>query len=174
MEPKDWITIAISCVGLVIACIAALYAYRAPLEAVDRAEEARKKAQNIEQKLQILNVLLAERGHWGSPAMLTALNCTRTVFLGDSNVNDAWFELYQKSTPNQDRLPAYLSLIKAMADNLQLALRAEDLNFFFVNNTDILEQEVRSLTVEATHRNLTANTSGPSTPPPPVPELNQP
>jgi hypothetical protein len=77
----------ISAAALIVAIVSAFYAYRAPI----RAEKLKVETAQRERELNVFSLLMSERGRWGSPAMLTALNATKVIFRDDREILDKWF-----------------------------------------------------------------------------------
>lgn len=140
--------------ALVVAVASALFAYFAP----KRAETLRRETAQREREVQCFSLLMSERGRWGSVAMLTALNAVKVIFRDSPDVLDKWFICYSKAgthTGNQDQ---YLDLLAAIGARIELPMRREDLENFFVNPTDQRELAVRTAQIARAFNELSANT----------------
>jgi uncharacterized protein DUF6680 len=147
--------------ALIVACLSAYYAYRAPI----RAEKLRNNTAQREREVAIFTALMSERGKWGSPVMLSALNSMKVVFKDNSTVLDRWFIMHSNVGTPQGQDSHYYDLLAAVALHLGLSLRREDLERFFTNPTEVRETALRFHHVETAFNQLTANAAAPALPP---------
>jgi len=148
----------ISIIAVCISGIAAVYAYRAPV----RAERLRNESAQAERKLAIFNSLMAERGSWGSPLMLSALNSAKIAFRDDSAVLDKWFVLYREVGPSSSNVNAYIDLLSELARHLGMNLRQEDFEHYFTNPTTEKEVALRHHHVQTAFEQLTSTAASTS------------
>jgi hypothetical protein len=62
-----------------------------------RAEKFRRESAQKERELNVFSILMSERGRWGTPAMLTALNAVKIIFRDNALILDKWFACYSKA-----------------------------------------------------------------------------
>ena len=140
--------------ALVVSIASALFAYFAPI----RAERLRRETAQRERELTCFTMLMSERGRWGSPAMLTALNGVKVIFRDDSNVMDKWFVCYSKAGTGGGSVDQYHDLLAAIGTHIGLPTRREDLENFFTNPTEQKEIAVETAQVYRAFSELSANT----------------
>ena len=145
----------ISLAALIVSGASAFYAYRAPI----RAENLKARAAQRDRELNIFTLLMSERGRWGSPTMLQALNAVKVIFRDNQEILDKWFACYSRvGTPRGDQ-DQYLDLLAAIGNHLGFPMRREDLVNYFVNPTDQQETAVKTAHVQRAFAELSANTS---------------
>jgi hypothetical protein len=93
MTAAEWISLA----ALIISGVAGYYAYRAPIRAAEIAENLRQAALQRERQEAAFNILMAERGNWGSAPMISALNSIKIIFRDDRPLLEKWYTLYSKA-----------------------------------------------------------------------------
>jgi hypothetical protein len=145
----------ISLAALIVSIASAFYAYRVPV----RAEDLKARSAQRDRELNVFTLLMSERGRWGSPTMLAALNAVKVIFRDNQEILDKWFACYSRAgTPpgNQDQ---YLDLLAAIGNHLDLPMRREDLANFFVNPIDQQEAAVKTAQVQRAFAELSTNTA---------------
>jgi hypothetical protein len=146
---------AISFVAVLVSIASAIFAFYAPR----RAEKLRRESSQNERELNCFTMLMSERGRWGSPTMLTALNAVKVIFRDKTDVLDKWFVCYSKAGSKTGSEDQYHDLLAAIGREVGLPMRREDLENFFVNPTEQRETAVRSAQVGRAFAELSANTS---------------
>ena len=73
---------------------------------------------------------MSERGRWGSPAMLIALNAAKVIFRANSLILDMWFVCYSKAGSPAGNADQYFDLLAAIGAHLGMPMRREDLENF--------------------------------------------
>ena len=149
-----WTEIVAS-LALVVSILSAAFAYYAPM----RAESLRRESSQKEKELNVFTLLMSERGRWGTPAMLAALNAVKVIFRDNSAILDKWFACYSKAGSPQGSADQYLDLLAEVGTHLGMPMRREDLENFFSNPTEQREFAVRSAQVLRAFSELSANTS---------------
>jgi hypothetical protein len=155
MTIAEWISL----VALLISGIAAFYAYRAPI----RAENLKARSAQRDRELNVFTLLMSERGRWGSPTMLTALNAVKVISRDNKNILDTWFACYSRAGTPSSTQDQYLDLLAAIGNHLGLPMRREDLVNFFVNPIDQQESAIKTAQVQRAFAELSTNTA-PTTP----------
>ena len=122
----------VATVALLISSASAAFAYFAP----PRAERLRRESAQREREIAIFTILMSERGRWGTPAMLTALNAVKIVFRDNSQILDKWFICYSKAGTRAGHQDQYLDLLAEIGSHLGMPMRREDLENSFVNITE--------------------------------------
>ncbi|MET4018139.1 DUF6680 family protein [Bradyrhizobium sp. S3.2.12] len=145
----------ISAVALVISAVSAFYAYKAPL----RAEKLKAETAQREREINVFSALMSERGRWGSPAMLTALNAAKVIFRSNQEILDAWFACYSRAGSDRGNADQYFDMLAAMGRHLGFPMRREDLENFFVNPVEQKESAVRTAHVHRAFADLSTNTA---------------
>ena len=72
MTTAEWISVE----ALIVSITSSFYAYRASI----RAENLKGRSAQRDRELNVFSLLMSERGRWGSPTMLTALNAVKVIF----------------------------------------------------------------------------------------------
>jgi hypothetical protein len=145
----------ISGLALIVSGIAAYYAYRAPI----RAERLRSESAQSEREMLIFTLLMSERGRWGCPAMLQAMNSVKVVFRDNSTILDKWFICYSKVGSPTGSPDQYYDLLAAIGEHIGLPMRREDLENFFINPTEQKETALRTAQIHRAFSELSANTA---------------
>jgi len=140
--------------ALIVSIVSAIFAFFAPR----RAESLRKESAQKERELTCFSLLMSERGRWGSPAMLTALNAVKVIFRDNPEILDKWFICYSKAGSGSGSVDHYHNLLAVIGTHLGLPLRREDLENFFVNPTEQQETAVKTAQVMRAFSELSANT----------------
>jgi hypothetical protein len=141
--------------ALIVSITSAFYAYRAPI----RAENLRLRSAQRDRELNVFSLLMSERGRWGSPTMLTALNAVKVIFRENKEILDKWFVCYSRAGTPKGNQEQYLDLLAEMGNHLELPMRREDLENFFVNPTDQQEMAVKTANVQRAFAQLSTNTT---------------
>lgn len=149
----DWGTL-IAAAALVVSVASAAFAFYAPT----RAERLRRDSAQQERELQCFTLLMSERGRWGSPTMLTALNAVKVIFRDNPQIIDKWFVCYSKAGTAGGNVDLYHDLLAAIGAHLGFPLRREDLVNFFVNPTEQQEAAIKNAQVARAFSELSANT----------------
>jgi Family of unknown function (DUF6680) len=145
----------ISTAALVVSIISALYAYLAPI----RTEKLKHETAQRDRELNVFTLLMSERGRWGSPMMLTALNAVKVIFRDDQNILDKWFACYSRAGTPQRNQDQYLDLMAAIGNRVGFPMRREDLENYFVNAIDQQETAVKQAQVKRAFAELSSNTT---------------
>lgn len=145
----------ISTAALAVSIISALYVYLAPI----RTEKLKRETAQRDRELNVFTLLMAERGRWGSPMMLTALNAVKVIFRDDQNILDKWFACYSRAGTPQANQDQYLDLIAAVGNRVGFPMRREDLENYFVNTIDQQETAVKQAQVKRAFAELSSNTT---------------
>jgi hypothetical protein len=148
-----WIEI-VATVALLVSIASAVFAFYAPM----RAEKFRRESAQKERELNIFSILMSERGRWGTPAMLTALNAVKVIFRDNALILDKWFACYSKAGSPNGNADQYFDLLAAVGAHLGMPMRREDLENFFVNPHEQRETAVRQAQVQRAFSELSANT----------------
>jgi hypothetical protein len=141
--------------ALLVSIASAVFAFYSPT----RAENYRKESAQKERELNIFSILMSERGRWGSPAMLIALNAAKVIFRDNSLILDKWFVCYSKAGSPAGNADQYFDLLAAIGAHLGMPMRREDLENFFVNPHEQRETAVRTAQVLRAFSELSANTA---------------
>jgi hypothetical protein len=141
--------------ALVVSIASAAFAYFAPL----RAEKLKKETAQKERELNCFSLLMSERGRWGSPNMLSALNAVKVIFRDNQEVLDKWFICYSKAGSGAGSVDQYNDLLAVIGIHVGLPLRREDLDHFFINPTEQRETAIRTAHIDRAFSELSANTT---------------
>lgn len=101
--------------ALLVSMASAAFAFFAPI----RAERLKRETAQRERELNCFSILMAERGRWGTPAMLAALNAVKVIFRDSHDILDSWFICYSKVGTAEGSVDQYNDL---------LALQSEDMS----------------------------------------------
>jgi hypothetical protein len=143
--------------ALVVSFASAGFAFFAPI----RAEKLKRETAQKERELNCFSILMSERGRWGSPNMLAALNAAKVIFRDNQDVLDKWFVCYSKAGSHTGSVDQYNDLLAAIGRHIGMPLRREDLENFFINPTEQQETAIRQAQVFRAFNELSANTSPP-------------
>jgi len=156
MTAAEWIALT----AVIISGVAGYYAYRAPIRAAEIAETLRQGTLQRERQEAVFNILMAERGNWGSGPMISALNSIKIIFRDNRPILEKWYALNSKA--GTDGSPSqYFDLLAEIGNALGHAyLRREDPEMFFTNPTFQKETAVRQHHIDIAFNQLTANTAG--------------
>jgi hypothetical protein len=149
-----WVEI-VATAALLVSIASAIFAFYAPT----RAERFRRESAQKERELNIFSVLMSERGRWGTPAMLIALNAVKVIFRDNDLILDKWFACYSKAGTPAGTVDQYFDLLAAIGAHLGMPMRREDLENFFSNPTEQREFAVRTAQVLRAFSELSANTA---------------
>jgi hypothetical protein len=141
--------------ALFVSIASAAFAFYAPM----RAEKFRRESAQKERELNIFSILMSERGRWGTPAMLIALNAVKVIFRDNPLILDKWFVCYSKAGSSAGNADQYFDLLAAIGAHLGMPMRREDLENFFSNPTEQREFAVRNAQVLRAFSELSANTT---------------
>jgi hypothetical protein len=145
--------------ALVVSVASATFTFLAPR----RTERLRQESAQRDRELNCFSLLMSERGRWGSPNMLTALNAVKVIFRDNQAIMDKWFVCYSKAgQPGQGTMDQYHDLLAAIGAHIGLPMRREDLENFFINPIDQQETAVKQAQVARAFTALSANTSPPA------------
>jgi hypothetical protein len=144
----------VATLALLVSIASAIFAFYAPR----RAERLRRESAQKERELNIFSILMSERGRWGTPAMLSALNAVKVIFRDNPLILDKWFECYSKAGSPAGTVDQYFDLLAAIGAHLGMPMRREDLVNFFSNPTEQREFAIKAEQVSRAFSELSANT----------------
>lgn len=139
--------------ALVVSIISAAFAFFAPI----RAERLKRETTQRERELNCFSILMSERGRWGSPNMLAALNAVKVIFRDNHDVLDRWFICYSKVGTAEGSLDHYNDLLAEIGRHVGLPMRREDLDNFFTNPIEQRETAIRQAQVHRAFAELSVN-----------------
>jgi hypothetical protein len=151
----------ISTLGVIVAAAAALYAYKAPIRAAEHADRLRAEADQREKERRIFEVLMSERGKWGSSALISALNAVKVTFKDDKEVIDSWYRFYSALLNGEFANPFFFDMLAKICARVGLDLRREDLENYIVNSVQSKAESLWTLQVETAFSQLTASGTRP-------------
>lgn len=140
--------------ALVVSIASAAFAFFAPV----RAERLKRETAQRDRELNCFSVLMAERGRWGSPNMLAALNAVKVIYRDNHDVLDKWFICYAKAGTPEGSVDHYNELLAAIGRHVGLPMRREDLDNFFTNQIEQRETAIRQAQVHRAFAELSVNT----------------
>src|SRR4051794_37300545 len=97
----------IAVAALLVSMASAAFAFFAPI----RAERLKRETAQRERELNCFSILMAERGRWGTPTMLAALNAVKVIFRDTQDVLDTWFICYSKVGTPEGSIDHYNDLL---------------------------------------------------------------
>jgi hypothetical protein len=87
------------------------------------------------------------------------LNAVKVIFRENQDILDKWFACYSQAGTPRGNQSQYLDLVAAIGSHLNLPMRREDLENFFVNTVDQQEMAVKTAQVQRAFAQLSTNTT---------------
>lgn len=144
----------IAAAALAVSVASAAFTFFAPL----RTERLKTEAAQKDRELNLFTILMSERGRWGTPQMLAALNAAKVVFRGNDEIMDKWFICYSNVGGPDGKESHFNDLLAEIGKHVGIPMRREDLDNYFVNPHEQRETAVRTEQVKRAFSELSSNT----------------